>query len=312
MSAPHADQIINGYLARLEQALGDLPAPRRAELLGDVRSHIAEARAGLTAETDADLLNLLDRLGDPADLATEARDRLGAAPTPATLPISLLEIAAIVALVLVWPAGIALVWMSSAWSQRDKLLATVLFPAAIFGLTFFPLPVIGIGRHFAIVALVLLLTPAVWSVGAIYLAVRLYQTRHATPGILAGAGSGPGFLEVAAVVLTPLLWPIGVILLWTSSAWSTRDKLIGTLLPPGGYMGTPLLFFLGLGTVASTTTCSSGGDGPPTCTYSGPPAWVPPTLSILLVVFMILPIATAIYLAFQLRRANRLRHMLPA
>ncbi len=39
---------------------------------------------------------------------------------------------------------------------------------------------------------------------------------------------------VSAVVLTPLLWPVGVALLWFSGAWSRRDKLIGSLLLPGG------------------------------------------------------------------------------
>src|SRR5882762_4149208 len=84
-----------------------LPGPpgagaRRAELVDDVRSHIAEARRGLAEETDADLLNILDKLGDPADIAADARERLGAQPAPPPVPLGMLEIAAIVALVLVW------------------------------------------------------------------------------------------------------------------------------------------------------------------------------------------------------------------
>lgn len=83
MTAPHAQQIIDGYLARLDAELVGVPATRRRELLDDVRGHVSEARAGLTEETDADLLNILDRLGDPAELAAEHRRRLGiAAPVP--------------------------------------------------------------------------------------------------------------------------------------------------------------------------------------------------------------------------------------
>ncbi len=42
-----------------------------------------------------------------------------------------------------------------------------------------------------------------------------------------------GAVEVLALVLTPIAWPLGVIMLWLSPAWTTRDKLIGTFLPPG-------------------------------------------------------------------------------
>ena len=69
MTAPRADEILAGYLARLEAALAPVPDPRRQELLDEVREHIAEARMALTDETDADLLNILDRLGDPAEVA---------------------------------------------------------------------------------------------------------------------------------------------------------------------------------------------------------------------------------------------------
>jgi hypothetical protein len=69
MNAPHATDIVEGYLARLELALKSSDPMRRAELLEDVRAHIAEARAALAEETDAALLTILDRLGDPAAVA---------------------------------------------------------------------------------------------------------------------------------------------------------------------------------------------------------------------------------------------------
>src|SRR4051812_12124472 len=40
--------------------------------------------------------------------------------------------------------------------------------------------------------------------------------------------------EWATVVLLPLVWVVGVVLLWRSPAWTSRDKLVGTLLVPGG------------------------------------------------------------------------------
>lgn len=307
MTAPHADQIISGYLARLEQALSVLPPARRAELVDDVRSHIAEARRGLADESDADLLNILDKLGDPADIAVDARDRLGAQTAPPAVPLGVLEIAAIVAFVFVWPAGIALVWLSSAWSRRDKLIATVLVPGGVLALAIFS-AVSGLGyfRHFYILFLGALFTPVVWSVAAIYLAVRLYQARRGGQSNLDARGSSSSFLEIAAVVLTPLVWPIGVILLWASTAWNTRDKLIGTILPPGGYFGIAVILMI-LRTV-SGGSCTASSDSFRTvtssCTTYGPPHWV---LLAIVLSLLVLPLCSAAYLAVRLRGARLLK-----
>jgi uncharacterized membrane protein len=85
MTAPHADQIIAGYLARLEAALALLPSSRRRELVDDVAGHIAEARAGLSEEADADILTIIDRLGDPSEMAAEEMERTQpAAPAAST------------------------------------------------------------------------------------------------------------------------------------------------------------------------------------------------------------------------------------
>lgn len=305
MTAPHAHQVVDGYLARLDQALADLPAGRRTELLDDVRQHIAQARAGLTNETDADLLNILDKLGDPADIAADARDRLGAQPAPPALPPGVLEIAAIVALVLVWPAGVALVWLSSAWSQKDKLVATVLIPAAFLGLAI--LPAAAAPRHWWVLVIFLLVTPVVWSIGAIYLAIRLYRTRTTGPNLDMARPDRVGTLEIAAVALTPLLWPVGVILLWTSNAWKTRDKLIGTLVPPGGYPGVLILAASGIGGLTYSAGCVQPLNGPQTCSYLGPPDWLVATHAVVGIFFLVLPILTAIYLAFRLRQGNQAR-----
>src|SRR5947209_1561907 len=102
MTAPHATDIINGYMARLEAEAADLPRTERRELIDGVREHIAEARAQLAEETDADLLNLLDRLGGPAELAAEERERLHL-PSPEPVRVGLLEIGALILTPLIWP-----------------------------------------------------------------------------------------------------------------------------------------------------------------------------------------------------------------
>lgn len=196
MTAPHADQLIEGYIARLSAAAGDLPKSARQELVDDMRSHIAEARARELEETDAAVMNILDRLGEPAEVVADARERLG---------------------------------------------------------------------------------------------IRLAQPYR------------PGLLEIAAVILVPFLWPIGVILLWMSPAWHWRDKLIGMLIPPGGYIG--LSFILGAA-VTSGRSCSTIRDQAghllqSSCT--GPPE-LP---GVLLVPWTILvfssPLISAAYLAIRLR-----------
>jgi hypothetical protein len=91
-------------------------------------------------------------------------------------------------------------------------------------------------------------------------------------------------------------WVVGLILLWSSRAWNTRDKLIGTLIVPGGLATVlPLLVI-----TSSVQTCTSFNGGPQHCT--GGPSPVHQVVSIVLLVFLILgPICTSVYLA---RRAR--------
>jgi hypothetical protein len=69
-----------------------------------MQSHIAEARAREPEETDATILNILDRLGEPDVVVADARERLGIRPS-APYSRGLLEIAAVFLVVLVWPVG---------------------------------------------------------------------------------------------------------------------------------------------------------------------------------------------------------------
>jgi hypothetical protein len=124
MTAPHADQLIDGYLARISAAAADFPAGARTELLDDMRSHIAEARSRERDETDATILNILDRLGEPAVVVAEARERLGLRAEPVARP-GLLEIAAMVLLLFVWPVGLILFWVSPLWRTRDKIIGSI-------------------------------------------------------------------------------------------------------------------------------------------------------------------------------------------
>jgi hypothetical protein len=220
MTAPHADQLIDGYLARLRVAATDLPSSVRDELIADMRAHITEARSREAQETDATILNILDRLGEPDTVVAEAGRR----------PESF---------------------------EANRVSAD----------------------------------PA-------------YR---------------PGILEIAALVLLPLFWIIGVILLWVSPAWKTKDKVIGSLFSLGGYPGIGLIFFIGaafgrphvFAVTSGGNSCSSGADSagniaPMVCT--GVPAWevIGTILRVaFIVVVLLLPVMTSAYLAIRLRWDRR-------
>jgi hypothetical protein len=83
------DQLVASYLEAVARELTGLPASRRAELLGDLRDHIAAERAVLDPPTEAGVREILDRLGDPATLAYEARlaEDMPPAPAPPAPPV---------------------------------------------------------------------------------------------------------------------------------------------------------------------------------------------------------------------------------
>lgn len=74
------DRIVERYLADLKQALTGLPASRRREIQDDVSAHIDEARARLRGGDEAAVQVLLERLGDPEEIAAEAGARAMPAP----------------------------------------------------------------------------------------------------------------------------------------------------------------------------------------------------------------------------------------
>lgn len=123
--------------------------------------------------------------------------------------------------------------------------------------------------------------------------------------------SGPGAREWAAIVLLLLGgfvflfgWVLGLVLLWSSATWTLRDKLIGSLLLPGGLTASVTL--LAMGSFASgSETCFASDDGAGnitrTCSESGGGSVFG---AVLLIVLALSPIATAIYLTWRARSAG--------
>jgi hypothetical protein len=233
------DQLVEDYLRELRNAASVLPADRRDELVEEITAHIAEARQ--SDGSPMAVRNILDRLGDPADIVRAAADT---------------------------PPG------SPAWSGAPGSGAGHLVAAG-------PQP----GRP-----------------GALELAAVL-------------------FLLLGGIVIPFLGWVIGVVLLWLSPRWTTRDKLLGTLVWPGGLLAPALLVVAAAAAgllAASETICTSDPVVAPLgsaqqnvhqaashCTTSGGvglPPWLVITLSLVL---LILAVAGPIWTARRLlRRAS--------
>src|SRR5579864_2038646 len=150
MTAVHAEQLVDGYISRLELELLDVGPDRRREIVDDIRSHIAEERVTLEHETDADLLNLLDRLGDPAEIAAAAKDGQPQQPPAPVIRVGAVEILALILTPIIWPAGVVLLWASSAWTTRQKLLGTLVPPGG-YPAFFFLAPLIWLQPAFVTV-----------------------------------------------------------------------------------------------------------------------------------------------------------------
>jgi hypothetical protein len=129
------DQLIEKYMKHLRVELDDLPRARRRELEQEIAEHIAAARAELPTESEAEIRNMLDRIGEPDVIAAEARDRFGVERRRSgileRLTIMLLLIGGIVIPVIGWLAGVVLLWSSEAWNAREKLIGTLVFPGGL-------------------------------------------------------------------------------------------------------------------------------------------------------------------------------------
>src|SRR5205823_2159906 len=134
MTATHGPQLVDEYLQQLERELTDLSPDSRNEIIDEIRRHIAEERGGLADESDATVMNLLERLGDPGDIAAEARGSKKPRTSVATTRrFRTLEVLALILLVVAWPVGAILLWISKTWTTREKLLGTLIPPGGYPG-----------------------------------------------------------------------------------------------------------------------------------------------------------------------------------
>jgi hypothetical protein len=77
-------RLVEDYLNELDRALAGFPSARRREIVADIEEHIDHQLSELgPAPSDSQGRSLLDRVGDPDELAAEARDSFDVpAPQP--------------------------------------------------------------------------------------------------------------------------------------------------------------------------------------------------------------------------------------
>lgn len=84
---------------------------------------------------EAGIRNVLDQIGEPADIAAEARARFGVQPrgmgTQEIVAVLMLSAGSLLIPLIGWLIGLALLWGSAAWTQRDKWVGTLLFPGGM-------------------------------------------------------------------------------------------------------------------------------------------------------------------------------------
>jgi hypothetical protein len=107
------------------------------------------------------------------------------------------------------------------------------------------------------------------------------------------------FLLLFGFIAVGVGWVVGVILLWSSRAWTTKDKLIGTLVLPGGLFATLALLLLAVGR-PHKEMCIYRDAILVHCTHVSTSG--PSTLgSMALILLALTPIVTAVYLACRAR-----------
>jgi hypothetical protein len=131
---------VRDYLDDLDRALRDLPSGRRREIVADIRSHIDAALADIPTPSPATVQQILDDLGTPETIAAAAFTEMP--PTQSrwasrdVATVILLLIGGLVLPVIGWLIGAVMLWTSTTWRIKDKVIATLLVPG---GLALIPL-----------------------------------------------------------------------------------------------------------------------------------------------------------------------------
>lgn len=115
--------LLRAYLRDLDAALAGLPRGRRKQLVGEIRQHVNQALAEQPSQSPAELRSLLDRVGQPEEIAAAALEEQPGRPQPVRTLEKVMIAGVSILLVAGLGTGLALaVW--SPWSARSPAAAT--------------------------------------------------------------------------------------------------------------------------------------------------------------------------------------------
>jgi hypothetical protein len=129
----NSDKLVDRYLAELDHAMGRLSPSKRRQIVEEISAHISEGRASLEIDDEVSVRALLDRVGDPEDIAAEA-GATSMPPRRSDAWVVWLLLLGGFAAGIGWFVGVALLWSSPTWRTRDKLLGTLVPPGGLLGL----------------------------------------------------------------------------------------------------------------------------------------------------------------------------------
>ncbi|MEO6512265.1 MAG: hypothetical protein ABIO16_14805, partial [Nocardioides sp.] len=124
--------LVEDYLARLHAEAGRLPDDQARELVADIDEHLAAAIP--QDATEADVRNVLERLGAPSDLVNEAggtvpaeKGKTFASPVGAIVCLLAAEVLSLLLPVSIplWIIGLVMMARTEVWSERDKWLGFI-------------------------------------------------------------------------------------------------------------------------------------------------------------------------------------------
>jgi len=133
MEAGPAQRLVKRYLKDLRGASRGLSRGERLELAAQIEEHIGAALALVPAPSEADVRDVLERLGEPAEIVAEqygarpARRGMGAQAVTAIVLLLIGGFLAGIGSI----AGVVLLWTSQVWTVREKVVGTLLVPGGL-------------------------------------------------------------------------------------------------------------------------------------------------------------------------------------
>lgn len=144
------EDLVSNYIRDLSRELQGFSSHQRQEIIAEVREHIEASLIDSENTSEAALLNTLERLGAPSDIAEEAYERFGVSRHGSTrreiLVLILLTLGGIrlatggtVFPTVVWTVAVILLWSSSVWGLREKLIGSGIVPLGLVAVLLVPL-----------------------------------------------------------------------------------------------------------------------------------------------------------------------------